>query len=470
MWLIFTIPEKVSTVHLSLLSWTSYGIWDGSSCEYCIEQNCYIDNGVDEETPCHKCGWFRGIFDGSRYPPGYCATSWRYATERIQNLRKEFPTVSKELISKYVQLSGENDMEARRARDYLMANIKSQEVEQHTAEKDDISFVLSLLQDQKNVKQEYRGDFVNDWTMDDMAIISAKIASKMKEVRNKFESGFEEVSCDSEFISGVSGYSFNKDFDSDISACLVDIVQELIGCFHCHGNNPTKICSNCKIARYCSKKCQKLSWKDTEEPHKAKCGKFSAIKNDPGSHIIVGLYTHCLLEGTRALELAMSRRTTSFLDEVVRCSSASWRESTARSLFNLDITIMDAFEGNAFLVAHCMFLDDKLQARWNDTDDNSGMCIGHFVLFKMLESGLRDAEYFSSRLERGDLPDGMKMSSIHHLSIFLKEANKRGIEVKSITCKKGADWLYEDEWEKKLRLAATDCRVSLPPKPRSLLP
>ena len=232
-------------------------------------------------------------------------------------------------------------MEAQGARDYLMAYTKSQEMEQHPAEKDDISFVLSLLQDQKNVKQEYRGDFVNDWTMDDMAVIATKIATKMKEVRDKFESGpeCEEVSCDSEFISGVSGYSFNKDFDSDISGCCVDIVQELIGCFHCHGNNPTKVCSSCKIARYCSRECQKASWKDAEEPHKEKCGKFSAMKTDPGNHTIVGLLTHCLLEGTRALELAMSRRTISFLDEVVRCSSASWRESTARSLINLDITI-----------------------------------------------------------------------------------------------------------------------------------
>ena len=42
-------------------------IWDGSSCEYCIEESCYIANCVDEETPCRKCGWYRGYFDGSRY-------------------------------------------------------------------------------------------------------------------------------------------------------------------------------------------------------------------------------------------------------------------------------------------------------------------------------------------------------------------------------------------------------------------
>ena len=319
------------------------GIWDGSSCEYCIEESCYIDNGVDEETPCRKCGWYRGYFDGSRYPPLYCSSSWRMATQRIQDLRNEFPTVSKELISKYVQLSGENDMDAQRARDYLLAYTKCEEIhEQHPpAEKDDVFFALSLLQDQKNVKQEYRGDFVNDWTMDDMYVISAKIAAKMKQVRNGFDSAYEKLSCDSEFISDISGYSFNEDFDKDISGCMVDIVQEMIGCFHCNGNDPKKICSKCKIARYCSKECQKLSWRNTDEPHKVKCGKFPSI-NAPGCDIIVDLYSQCLLEGRRAMELAMARRTTSFLDEVVRCSSASWRESTARRLINLEISIMDA--------------------------------------------------------------------------------------------------------------------------------
>ena len=365
----------------------SYGIWDGSSCKSCIEESCYIDNGVDEETPCRKCGWYRGYFDGSRYPPLYCSSSWGLATERIHDLCKEFPKVSREVISKYVQLSGENDMDAQRARDYLLAYTKCEE-QQHPsgAEKDDVFFVLSLLQDQKNVKQEYRGIFVDDWTMDDMYVISAKIATKMKQVRNGFGSAHEEVSFDTEFISDVSGYSFNEDFDKDISGCLVDIIQECIGCFHCYGNNPTKICSKCKIARFCSKECQKLSWRNTDEPHKEKCGKFPSI-NAPGCEIIIGLYTHCLLERTRAMEIATARRTKSFFDEVVRCSSASWRESTARRLINLEITLMDAHDGNAFLTANSMFLDDKLQAAFDgvEADENSGICIGRMIMFKVLE-------------------------------------------------------------------------------------
>ena len=163
------------------------------------------------------------------------------------------------------------------------------------------------------------------------------------------------------------------------------------------------------------------------------------------------------------MELSTARRTISFFDEVVRCSSASWRESTARRLINLEITLMDAHDGNAFLTANSMFLDDKLQAAFDgvEADENSGICIGRMVMFKVLESGLRDAEYFSSRFERRDLPDGMKTSTIHHLSLFLKEANERGIEVMCITCTENAYWLHEDKWEKKLCLAATDCHVSL---------
>lgn len=114
-------------------------------------------------------------------------------------------------------------MEAQHARDYIVVHIKCEEInEQHpSAEKDDIFFVLSLLQDQKNVKQEYRGDFVDDLTMDDLSVIAAKIATKMKQVRNGFNDGaYEEVSCDNEFISDVTGYSFNEDFDKDITGIL----------------------------------------------------------------------------------------------------------------------------------------------------------------------------------------------------------------------------------------------------------
>ena len=101
--------------------------WDGNSCPHCDEQSCYVDNGVDESTPCRHCGWFRGTFDGSRYPPGYCATSWRYATERIRKLREEFPDIDKQIISQHVQAAGEDDMEAETASASLIAYTKRQE-------------------------------------------------------------------------------------------------------------------------------------------------------------------------------------------------------------------------------------------------------------------------------------------------------------------------------------------------------
>lgn len=201
----------------------------------------------------------------------------------------------------------------------------------------------------------------------------------MKDVREKSMSGRGEESCDSDFISDVTGWSYDKDFDSDISGCVVDIVHALTGrCFHCNEGNPTKMCSKCKLARYCSKECEELSWKDDEEPHKEKCGKFSKFLGEAGGQIILGLYSHCFLEGTRALEMAMSHRMIPFLDEVARCSSASWRESTARNIINVEMSMVCAFNGEAFLVANAAFLDDKLQA-WYDDECDKGICIAHMV-------------------------------------------------------------------------------------------
>ena len=113
---------------------TSYGIhvWDGGTCTTCVEQDPYADNGVDEDTPCSNCGWHRGHLSGERYPPGYNATSWRYATERIAELREEFPQFPKEMIAATVRRAGEDDMEGEKARDALTCTLAAKKMaEEH---------------------------------------------------------------------------------------------------------------------------------------------------------------------------------------------------------------------------------------------------------------------------------------------------------------------------------------------------
>ena len=439
----------------------SFGKWDGSSCDDCIARNCH---GVDEDTPCRKCGWFRATFTGARYPPGFCASSWRFATERIRDLRKEFPDVPKEIISNIVQSSGENDMEADIARNYLNAHTSSQKLcaQNSSLEYDDFFFVISLLLEQKMTRQEYRGQFVDGWTMEDIESIALKIVTKMKDVREKSMSVRGEESCDSDFISDVSGWSFDKHFDRDMTGAVVDIVHALIGCYHCYEENPTKACSKC-IARYCSKECQALAWKDEEEPHKEMCGKLATIKDkdQSGEKILIELYTRCLIEGEKMLEMAMNRRTATFLDEVCRCSSASWRESTARSLINLDFHMVYIEPGKMSIVANAMFLDDKLQAWYNSAEENKGICLAGQVFFKVLNSGLDDEIFQAMYVRRNDIPEGMKLSAISHISGFLKEAKERGINVLCITCSESMNWLYDEKWHRKLCIEAPGCDVKL---------
>ncbi|KAL9189096.1 hypothetical protein ACHAXT_011586 [Thalassiosira profunda] len=442
---------------------TSYGIWDGSSCPHCVEQNCYVDNGVNESTPCRHCGWFRGMFSGSRYPPGYCATSWRYATERIQTLREEFPDVDKSIISQHVQASGENDMEANGARNLLEAHRSSTRLSSGSSDlqDDDVSFAMALLQDQKKEKQEYRGTFVDGWTTRGMESIALGIAREMKSIRDKMQEGRGEESCDSEYISDVTGWSFNREFDKDIVACVIAVVQASTGCFHCNGGGrEMKGCSKCKIARFCNKECQKASWKqgflgNDEEPHKERCPTLCAVRSEPGWRTILEMHTQCLLEGTHALEMALSQRTIPFLDEIVRCSSASWRERGARSLINLDVSIQKAANGEALLTGHTMFLDDKSQAA-HDGEPGDPVCLMHNVLFRVLESGYDELPE--------DLPEFMKVAAISHMGAFLKEAKQRDISIMCITASDGARWLYEKKWHRKLCLAAPGCDVKLSDK------
>lgn len=88
--------------------------WDGHSCNVCLSGTSML--AVTSEEPCKSCGWYTAIYTGERYPPGFCATSWRYARERIDILVKEFPKLSHEMVVAAVRQAGENDMECEDAR------------------------------------------------------------------------------------------------------------------------------------------------------------------------------------------------------------------------------------------------------------------------------------------------------------------------------------------------------------------
>lgn len=88
------------------------------TCKICRDRSSMF--AVVTEEPCPACGWFTAIFSGERFPPGFCATSWRYAKERIDMLVREFPKLSLQVVTDAVRKAGQDDMNGDDARAILM--------------------------------------------------------------------------------------------------------------------------------------------------------------------------------------------------------------------------------------------------------------------------------------------------------------------------------------------------------------
>lgn len=73
-------------------------------------------------------------------------------------------------------------------------------------------------------------------------------------------------------------------FDKDIGEDCVQLVQSN-GCFQCHKPNPSKTCSQCKIAKYCSPACQRANWSD----HRGQCKTYHKINQDKDFPRVVAL-------------------------------------------------------------------------------------------------------------------------------------------------------------------------------------
>ena len=350
----------------------------------------------------------------------------RYATERIAELREEFPQFPKEMIAATVRRAGEDDMEGEKARDALTCTLAAKKMaEEHpTINQDDVAWLVSAA-----TKEDSNIMYDLDKVRDLLASLEKK-----RENRTKRQ---EEL-----------GLKFDRKFDSPDAEILVEIMQSINGCFKCGAEGAKARCTKCKLAVYCNRECQAASWKKKAAPHKQECKTYCENVapmregSDPGP-VPVALACIGLISSDKILEMCMDKRTDAFLDEVARVGAdpVSLGISIA-VIWNLDM---------ARLQVSSRFIDGEM----NIVDTN--IVDTNMILMQTISE--------NPHLQRmihpldggaGDLPPGARRRVVFTLGEFFQKARDRNIGISSMTCGRATLWLHnEQEWKDKL-IAAND--------------
>lgn len=91
--------------------------WDGHSCKDCLHTTSM--SAIVNMGPCPACGWEAAVRTGERFPPGFCASTWRIARKDMETIQKEFPHLSRKVVTAAVIDAGEDDVGGVAARAIL---------------------------------------------------------------------------------------------------------------------------------------------------------------------------------------------------------------------------------------------------------------------------------------------------------------------------------------------------------------
>lgn len=328
-------------------------------------------------------------------------------------------------------MAGEDDMEAKRARNRLTTHVLCKKmIEKYPdLEWDDLCFVVPLLNNEDVPNPKY-----------DIETASSEILHKLSKRRAKKKT-WQEMEENTD--------SFDPDFDSPTEECLIDVVQTLQGCWDCGATNPMKTCSKCKLARYCNADCQRKNWKKSNTiippghttgvvqsvGHKEECKMWVQCRDrdQNGGPVAAALKGIGIIKENAMINMAMEKRTTEFLDELVRCNESS------REIIKLNI-------GIAWNWGHLPCLQGTAQF----FDDTATFVEPNFVLFKALE--VEDQFFDKMRYDEGcgDIADREKNSIVAYLNNFFKEARDREIKIREVRCLRAMLWLCSPEYKGKL--------------------
>lgn len=280
---------------------------------------------------------------------------------------------------------------------------------------------------------------------------------------------------------------FNKDFSKKLDMALID-AYKLTGCFnwHCRAPNPSKRCSKCGVAVYCSKACQKADWNDPDDPHKHLCQVYNNNTN-PKDWKGVKNQQFPIPVGLAAINLmlkddlwsSMRTRADLFLEEVKRVVSTG-RELhrsiglVVNVMYNFDFPILQGF---------VTFLDPTVPTVLPNgmiDPDGTHECV-YYVLFTPIGEGGEDVRrrLHPSYGGSGEISSTMRKRVIKELKEFFHKVTEYGLHIHLITYSRGLMWMGDDDfrggaakelekanggnriaWEPNLRVAMEDSHIA----------
>lgn len=191
---------------------------------------------------------------------------------------------------------------------------------------------------------------------------------------------------------------FNPDFAKELEKASMEALAQT-GCFnwHCRKPNPTKRCSKCGVAVYCSKQCQIKDWKDVHDPHKTICNAYCANtsaaewKGTKGQEFpaFIGLASIGLLL-EKDLFLMMKRRADVFLKELKRIDDIAAKNSARKYTSSIGITANVVYNFHKHILQCSVnFFDSEVE--YGPHKLSKPECV-HYIVFEPIGEGGEDVQ------------------------------------------------------------------------------
>mmetsp|Transcript_18901 Transcript_18901/g.41183 ORF Transcript_18901/g.41183 Transcript_18901/m.41183 type:complete len:240 (+) Transcript_18901:2755-3474(+) len=235
---------------------------------------------------------------------------------------------------------------------------------------------------------------------------------------------------------------FNHDFDKAHEEHLILALQQEVGCFACGKYASSgcdgitkprckglRACTKCKVATYCSKRCQKIDWKrppgGEHDSHKRQCEVYHSNRepyNERGDIWPVEIsFRACGWFSEAELAGAMDTRTELFL---IECSNA-------------EVACIHLQASVVFNIGH-----SRLQMAASFWDEGAKKVARVSVLtFYAVDEGEEAKRRLHPSPGSGDLSASARTKAADKLKWFIKQANDKGIEIASTQYGRGLMWM-----------------------------
>lgn len=232
---------------------------------------------------------------------------------------------------------------------------------------------------------------------------------------------------------------FTPDFDGLFGQALIKTVPMVRGCFACGTPNPKNRCSRCKVAMYCNRDCQKISWagKGGCHSHKEICDTYVENQQSGCSEVPVLLASVGWIEEDFFVEVMRERQ------QLFLSSAATAPHPVA---MHFQCAVVDLLEKLRVVVA-CSFFDRKT---FEVQQVNR-------ILVEVVQDEVPRKYKF-----RQELSDRAFQKVVDAWVVFYDEMKKNNVEPISICCGSGL-WDRVDELTAKLEAKGVTIQMGFQP-------